>query len=483
VTEIEQGIAISSVSETRNHILESPFIKRLAAGMAGVALAAGIVGEHADSAVAAGKHQPSAEWSLVQPDNLTVLKQEQACTPKHQVKLSLYKNRTSNNETDTFMVRARYCKKAGRPAIKNVVLKNDSDESKHEAWKIKSLRPGKTKSFTFTLPALKRTASDTAPSNDKQNISLKAVAPKKGQLGHNVWTLRNSPSSDDLSQPPHIPDPEVVKQALANCTPDPDFKVGIQDDPQSVFERDINRNQLFDLGKQIFNASYVRINMIYGLVQQVGLQPYIDAVNAAKANGYKVDMTLMPTPSYMPSYDQTLNYKNWDPQMMQSFAQTIGATFGNSVEDYSIGNEVNHPYFNADESMPRFKAAFLAGRAGLLAAYPQAKILIGELAPVDVSDWIDFLNTLPNDGIAIHPYGDTINHLPTYISKAKTPLYLTEYGNFRSPNQMENNKAAEILARCTGTKRLTMYQVIHNTDKVGSTTGWDTGVVDPPPRQ
>jgi hypothetical protein len=48
---------------------------------------------------------------------------------------------------------------------------------------------------------------------------------------------------------------------------------------------------------------------------------------------------------------------------------------------------------------------------------------------------------------------------------------------------MENNKAAEILARCTGTKRLTMYQVIHNTDKVGSITGWDTGVVDAPPRQ
>jgi hypothetical protein len=482
LTEIEQGIAVTSMPEPSNPMPESPFNRKMVAGLAALALAAGIAVEQPESAVAAG-HRPSAEWALVQPDNLTVLKQEKACTPRHQVKLSLYKNRVPNNGMDAFLVQAKNCKKAGHTTLKNVILKNDSAESKHEAWKIKSLRPGKTKSFTFTLPALRRTVSDVAPGSDKQDVSLQAFTPKRGQLGHNVWTLRNSVNStDDLTQPPHIPDPEVVKQALENCTPSPDFKVGIQDDPQSVFERDINRNQLFDLGRQIFNASYVRINVIYGLVQQVGLQPYIDAVNAAKANGYKVDMTLMPTPSYMPDADQTLGYKNWDPQTMQSFAQTIGATFGSSVEDYSIGNEVNHWYFNADESMPRFKAAYLAGRAGLLAAYPQAKILIGELAPVDVSDWINYLNKLPNDGIAIHPYGDTINHLPTYISEAKTPLYLTEYGNFRSPTQMANNKAAEILARCTGTERLTMYQVIHNTDKVSPTTAWDTGVIDAPPR-
>jgi hypothetical protein len=462
-------------SAKQQSTLNTDLFKKFTAGVAGLALAMGAAGE-ASADVPTHPTQPVAVWSTLRPDNPRFYGYEKHCRPHHDLKVRLYERQDIRDDTQRFKVTVETCKRTGRQVLKNLHVRASVTDDLPKQWRIKSLAPGRKKSYFFDEQMPDRPLSQPESNLKDIHINLKAEARNKKSLGANAWTLHGNGQAMPAGPGP---DPEAVAEAQKHCTPDPDFQIGFQDDQQTVFQQDIDRGTAFDMANQIFGSNLVRINVIYGYLKKFGMQPYIDAVDSARAHGYDVALTLMPTPIYLAGYDQTLNYQNLDPTEMETFANSVASTFAGEVKMWSPGNELNHPFFNASLSLDKAKAMYLAARTGILAADPSAKIIAGELAPgANVPDWIEMYNTVPNDGISIHPYSDAINHIQDYENLAKTPLYLSEYGNAPGPNQKTNNDNALILARCSGVKELLYYQLIDKTN----VSGWNTGVVPAPPR-
>jgi hypothetical protein len=315
---------------------------------------------------------------------------------------------------------------------------------------------------------------DQSDQNNRR-ITLKALSSKGKKIGTKSWKL------EDIPEEPPSPHSAILQQELKeaekNCTPNPDYLVGIEDENQFVFEQDIDRNTAFTEATRILGAKLIRINMIYGLVQAYGLQPYIDTVNSAIEHGYKVDLTIMSTPKYLSAFDQTLSWNNRDPNLMREYAANIARTFGDKILYYSVENEPNIGAFNQGQDPEAFKRQYIAGREGILQAYPGAKVVAGELANVDMATWItDVVNKLPNDGVTTHPYGGAISRVDYFRSLAKTKLLISEYGNFRSnPNQLQDDLAVRRIMECLGMEHLVFYQLVRD-----PAATWNTGLIDPP---
>jgi len=279
----------------------------------------------------------------------------------------------------------------------------------------------------------------------------------------------------------------------------------------------------------------LRTNVIWGRVKQQGYGAYDDLVNAARARGIRVQMTLMGTPSYSPQWDQTLNASHNDPRMWQSFAADTAKHFRGRVGRYSIGNEPNWPAFiaNADKD-PRaagiaYRGIYRGGRAGIKGVDPHAQVLTGELssAPNAAAFLKAFLGGKPirTEGLAYHPYagggGWDINSLPelqktlasykrqgrlqTVQGKA-APLYLTEFGTQRGTMSDQQRLRAFAVgyakAKAAGARQLLQYQLMPSVRPTVTTPGqtvtdgyggafttpgqtqpaggfvWDTGIAD-----
>jgi len=249
-------------------------------------------------------------------------------------------------------------------------------------------------------------------------------------------------------------------------------------------------------------AKDARINVIYGRVKGEGYDKIDQEVNALRAAGIRPQMTLMATPEYMPTADQTLSSRNNDPRQWQAFANEVAQHFKGRVGRYSIGNEMNLAGFlRANDAGARaggkaYRGIYRGGLAGVKAADPTAQVLMGEL--VGATDTREFLKgvlggkPLKTAGLAYHPYDASvtdqpaanrnawdINNLPDlqatlarYKRQGKlqtaqgqaAPLYLTEMGYFRGGRLSDQARAARMgrayrLAQQAGARQLLSYQI------------------------
>ncbi len=294
-----------------------------------------------------------------------------------------------------------------------------------------------------------------------------------------------SPAGADTSpssQPQPAPDGGTAYVSssgdqLNTCISDFDFRVGIQDDNQFVWQQNISRNKAFSLATKTFGASVLRINVIYGMVQKYGLQQYKDAVISATKHGYQTQVTILPTPAYQQSLSQKLSDENYSPAKMEHFAYRVAKKLGPRVVRYSIMNEPNSSLFFKG-SLKSFDALFEAGRDGVLEANHHAQIAVGELSDNNLKVWFNNIENLPANDIDIHGYGRVLSQTNTLAEKARRAgktLLISEYGVGVGRNQLLKDKHAIKVAACGDAGELVFYQLIRDPK-----ASWDTGIYNPP---
>lgn len=248
----------------------------------------------------------------------------------------------------------------------------------------------------------------------------------------------------------------------------------------------------------------VRTNVIYGRVKAEGYGKVDQLVNAARARGLHVQMTLMGTPSYSPQWDQTISATRNDPRAWQQFAGEVAQHFKGRVGRYSIGNEPNWPAFIAGaDKDPRsagrvYRGMYRGGYAGIKGADRSAQVLMGELSSAPNAK--EFLKSvlggkpLKTAGFAYHPYenggswdinslGDLQSTLRRYARSGKlrtaqgraAPLYLTEFGA-QAGTVSDQARAQRIarayrLAGAAGARQLLSYQVLPTERRTTTTPG------------
>jgi hypothetical protein len=391
------------------------------------------------------------------------------CPPHKQISFQLAEAKYNTQpDTKKYKIVAESCEKTKPKLLKHVRIIESNNQGQKKSWKYKKFEPNSKHERYFKLPGVSGTS---------QTVTAKALGPRGKRLGTGKWNLNYKPNSRLPQKTVQPVDPSNGEVIAPECNPDPDFSVGIQDDSQFVWQQDISRDKAFDLATSTFGAKILRINVVKAQVDQYGYQQYEDAVDAAVAHGYKVQVTITQTPSYMTGNAPPTS-ANPDPEATYDFAKQTAAVFGQRVMLYSIYNEPNYSAFLQSQSLDDYLPAYRAGDAGVLAGNPNAKVMIGELAPSStIFTWLAKFQGETKGGVAIHSYGDEINHLVELKQAAGTDLYDSEYGIPASdPDQMAKDQTAIKLAKCAGLKEIVFFQLIRRTPDDG--TGWDTGVIN-----
>lgn len=303
--------------------------------------------------------------------------------------------------------------------------------------------------------------------HDNRTIVARAYDENGARIGAAKWIIGYK--RRDFNKIP----PWVNRLADERCSPNPNFKVGFQDDRRVVFEVGGPREEAFQKASDLYGATTVRINIIQGQYRLYGMKPYSDAIDTARRLSFETQVVLMQDPLYFSHLGSSLSYKHYNPPAMKDFAYDVASQLGSRVNLYSIRNEVNRvPLFASKISFNGYNAEYLAGREGVKIANPSARVLAGELAPLHIKKWIANFNKLGVDGVAEHPYGDEPGHLCERVLQSKSPVYATEYGNLHtSPFQGTINRAAIERARQSGVSGMIMYQLFSDTDPL---TTWNT---------
>ena len=258
------------------------------------------------------------------------------------------------------------------------------------------------------------------------------------------------------------------------CTPNPNFQVGIQDDAVFVWQEGMSREEGFAEASRLFGSNVLRINLIYGEIQQTGWTPFIEAAQSAVAHGYQVYVTIVDTPTYLENvYSDATSARNPNPEVFASFASEAAQVMAPYAAYIALGNEPNDLLFLYDTSISTYEQMYLDAYDRVHTAAPHAQIIAGELAPAAGQlEWIDALDSLPANGISIHPYGETTS-TPSFVANATEPTYLSEYGNTPGPNQLAEDKKGIEQAQCGGARMIVLYEL-----KRGSNPVWDTGILE-----
>lgn len=278
------------------------------------------------------------------------------------------------------------------------------------------------------------------------------------------------------------------------------MEVAVQDDATFVARDGFGPEAAFTRARQA-GASRIRILMNWdqavarrrGSRVRWNWRPYDRAVNAARAHGMRVQITLTGTPSYVPGGDQYLSYRRPAPRRLARFARAVASHFRGRVDRYAVWNEPNSAVFLspggrcrartcAREAGTRYRALYAAGYGAVKSADPAAQVLIGETVanrlPGRVVAPLAFLRevacrrpdgvpsrpcpTLTADGYAHHPYqfrtapGVVVPEHPDEVGLSSLPklhgtlvalrdagalrardgqplgVYVTEFGYFKS---------------------------------------------------
>ncbi|MBA2428138.1 MAG: hypothetical protein H0V55_00240 [Thermoleophilaceae bacterium] len=235
----------------------------------------------------------------------------------------------------------------------------------------------------------------------------------------------------------------AATSSVAQAPPPPAaMEVAVQDDATFVARDGFGPSAAFTRARQV-GATRIRILMNFnqavarrrGSRVRWNWRPYDRAVNAARANGLRVQITLTGTPSYVPGGDRYLSYRRPAPRRLARFARAAASHFRGRVDRYAVWNEPNSAVFLspggrcrartcAREAGTRYRALYAAGYGAVKSADPAAQVLIGETAPNGLRGRVvaplAFLRevacrrpdgapsrpcpTLTADGYAHHPY-------------------------------------------------------------------------------
>src|SRR3981081_2847558 len=100
------------------------------------------------------------------------------------------------------------------------------------------------------------------------------------------------------------------------------MQIGVQDDPvlvSQVYGPPGGRNAVFTDARAL-GARGVRINMIWSDYVRYGFARYDSSVDAARARGFNVQITIVGTPSYDSHGDRRLSWYKPSPTRFRSFA-------------------------------------------------------------------------------------------------------------------------------------------------------------------
>ncbi len=309
----------------------------------------------------------------------------------------------------------------------------------------------------------------------------------------------------------------MAKSKLAGALP----SLAVQDD--KLLLDPAKRDELLDRLKTM-GVDSIRTNVIWGGVRKGDGYDFSqqDAlVNAARARGMKVQMTLMATPRYNQDQDQRLGYKDTNANLMGQFAKDVGTHFKGRVGRYSVGNEPNlfQTFNDAKDPALNYRRAYQAGHKALKGVDKGNQVMFGELMPgargnADTADprhAINFLRAvlrrgskpLETDGVALHAYdqkpgmknspreyagiqnlGGLTRELESQRKAGRiqtrmrrTPgVFITEHG-YSKGEGTDQQRAARMAqgydrARRAGARQFSQYQ----TDSQGAQ--WDTGYDD-----
>lgn len=296
------------------------------------------------------------------------------------------------------------------------------------------------------------------------------------------------------------------------------FRVGVQDDQAFVLAPPAQRAKAFDRAKAI-GASYLRINLVWESYRHDGFGRYDAAIDAARRQGMRVQLTVTGNPSYV---NGGRGYVGRRP-VPARYARWIGRVarhFRGRVYAYGVWNEPNLGLFFLPQGKPGqrlYGRLYRAAYRAVKRADRRAKVLIGETAPSNKP--LRFLagaargGGLRADGWAHHPYQfvkvapGRPEHRYTGISNVAKmkrelrrlaarkllrtpaggplPLYFTEfgyprqgalYGLFSEPVRADYSVRAMRIARAAGAQVMVWYQ-IYNPAGTAQRKLWDTGLV------
>ena len=409
---------------------------------------------------------PSLPAQEKQPQILPTGVESTSCKDRHGLVVSLRgRHNVRLNEKEHFTLLVKSCKKTGEPYT-DVSLRTFGPQNQLKSLKISKLR--------YKEIVKKKVRFIFAKSSQSPALSgaLQASKGDKRLKTKLNWELNYAYMGASGGTPVN-----VMPVMPETCTPRNDFYIGVQDDPQIVYQQDVSREATLQIAKEKFGATALRINVIYGQVKAHGYQPTIEAIEAAKKRGFtRFHITIMPTPSYMSYLDSTYSYNQPDLEVAKQFTQEVLQTLTpHGVTSVSPINEPNHPYFFTPQTPDAYMPFAQASYSIVKSINPNIEVYPGELAPGSSDTWIPTLNTIPNDGISLHPYGVEMLKAQQHTKWSKTPIVYTEYGNSAyDPEQTAKNNAAIAVARCVGAKAIFFYQMIR--------TGkpWNTGINNTP---
>jgi hypothetical protein len=312
------------------------------------------------------------------------------------------------------------------------------------------------------------------------------------------------------------------------------MELALQDDAVFVDQRWMERDTALDHAVEL-GATRIRVNVLWARLLVSGADSRrtpdtvtydfskIDALQeAARARGIRLQLTIAgPAPAWATANHRVGNYRP-DAAKFGTFVRTVVDHFQGRVDRYALWNEPNWNTWLAPgrTAASQYRALYSAGYKAAKAADPQAKVLIGELAPVGGGRAIAPLKFLRDvtcskanykaakkcaplkaDGFAIHPYQFTT--APTLLagrpddvpisglarltgaldklarrnalrtpSKAKMGVYLTEFGYLTEGDRAQKPKvraawlasAFSLARRNPRVKQLLQYQLVDPPD-------------------
>jgi hypothetical protein len=260
-----------------------------------------------------------------------------------------------------------------------------------------------------------------------------------------------------------------------NCKPDHGYENGIQDDNEFVYEESgIPRSYLLQFGWRELGARVLRMNVIDGdAVDERTYKPLVETAQTAKALGYKVLMTIMQRPVYLPYIHDTFSASNFTPEAAVAHTNRAMYYMGQYADYIEEGNEPNHTYYNLNSGDVHSYISVQQAMTNAIISSPykepDAKILAGSMAPsyIDTINWLPQINNLQADGFSAHGYWMT-GRIPEIVGVSKKPVYVTEQGSGVTPRQAEDNRINNAIVKCAGAKMSIQYQIIQRGKS------WDT---------
>ena len=144
------------------------------------------------------------------------------------------------------------------------------------------------------------------------------------------------------------------------------------------YDRDAAFDRLRELG-----VSWIRAPVIWNRVETEGWGQIESLVDAARAEGFQVQLGLIPPAPASATGDARVGTFRPDPRRFGAFAREAAERFRSRVRRWSIWNEPNLVnWLTPVAEMPAlYRRLYVAGHDAIKSVSPDAQVLFGETAP------------------------------------------------------------------------------------------------------